>query len=89
MIKNFLGKTTPKIPAIAIVNITGSNIKPRKALGKPSKFDCQLTPTLPQLMIAFILQLKEAEESLANLIASTAKTNEAPKLKSEDMSIVQ
>ena len=82
------GNLTPTKPATARVITTGSQMRPRKALGNPRRLDCQETPTFPQEMTAFILQARLELGFLASAIASMERTREAVRLAMDDTSIV-
>jgi hypothetical protein len=65
------GRRTSDRPTTTRVMTTGSVIRPRKELGKPSNDACQEFTTVPQLITALILQLRAAFGSSARRRAST------------------
>jgi len=85
---NVFGKWTPTSPATAKVMTTGSQMRPRNALGKPSKLDCHETATFPQEMMALILQASFESGFFASSIASIERTRDAVMLAIEETSIV-
>ena len=85
---NQRGKRTPPRLATAIVITTGSVMRPRNALGKPSTEACQEPATVPQLMTALMLQPRSAFGFSASWSASTARTKEATRLAADATSIV-
>lgn len=87
--KNHFGKRVRPSPATASVITTGSQIRPRNEFGNPNRLDCHDEATLPQETTELISQNSLEVEFLAKVMASTESTNDAPRLRMEEMSIAK
>ena len=72
---------------MARVMTTGSAMRPRNALGKPSSEACHDSPTVEQEMCLVKLHDNSAAGFLASAIASTESTREAESDRIDETSI--
>ena len=84
---NQRGNRTPPSAASATVITIGSVIRPRKALGNPSRFACQVDPTVVHEIFELMSQDSTTSGFSAIAIASMDSTREATSPRIEDTSI--